>query len=128
MKILDILKFHRLKDGVVPVVIQDYENNEILEVYYMDREAVRRTLTDGRVCFWRIPTQEYWVRGEISGHTQIVKSVYVDCYGGSLLIKVDQNVGSCHQGYRSCFYRQVSKDGSSVSIIAEKVFDPADVY
>ena len=128
MTILEMLKYHRLKDGVIPVVIQDYTNQEVLEVYYMDREAVKRTLTNGLVCFCRIPSRKYWVRGETSGHTQTVKSVYIDCYGGSLLIKVDQHVGSCHHGYRSCFYRQVSIDGSSICITASKVFNPIVTY
>ena len=77
-------------------------------VGYMNREAVRKTLESGRVCFWSRSRQEYWIKGETSGHTQTVRTVAFDCDTDALLIKVEQKGGACHTGYRSCFFREVS--------------------
>ena len=126
MEILNQLKTDQ--NGLIPAIIQDDENKEVLMVGYMNHEAVRRTLESGRVCFWSRSRQEYWIKGETSGHTQIVRSVAFDCDGDALLIKVEQKGGACHVGYRSCFFREVSPDGNSTHIVGEKVFDPDAVY
>jgi phosphoribosyl-AMP cyclohydrolase len=97
-------------------------------VGYMNREAVRKTLESGRVCFWSRSRQEYWIKGETSGHTQTVRTVAFDCDADALLIKVEQKGGACHTGYRSCFFREVSPDGNATCIVGEKVFDPDAVY
>ena len=126
MEILNQLKTDQ--SGLIPAIIQDDENKEILMVGYMNHEAVRKTLESGRVCFWSRSRQEYWIKGETSGHTQTVRSVAFDCDGDALLIKVEQKGGACHVGYRSCFFREVSPDGNSTRIVGEKVFDPDAVY
>ena len=126
MEILDQLKTDL--DGLIPAIIQDDENKEVLMVGYMNREAVRRTLESGRVCFWSRSRQEYWIKGETSGHTQTVQTVAFDCDADALLIKVEQKGGACHTGYRSCFFREVSPDGNSTRIVGDKVFDPNAVY
>jgi len=95
---------------------------------YMNKEAVQRTLETGRVCFWSRSRQKFWVKGETSGHTQTVRAVRFDCDGDALLIKVEQKGGACHTGYRSCFFREISPDGKSVSVIGDKVFDPDAIY
>ena len=102
--------------GLVPAVVQDCENGEVLMVGYMNREAVRRTLASGMTCFWSRSRQEYWVKGESSGNTQAVKGVYVDCDKDCLLVKVDQKGAACHVGYRSCFYREVDSDGGETTV------------
>ena len=126
MEILNQLKPDQ--DGLIPAIIQDDENKEVLMVGYMNREAVRKTLESGRVCFWSRSRQEYWIKGETSGHTQNVRTVAFDCDGDALLIKVEQKGGACHTGYRSCFFREVSPDGNSTRIVGDKVFDPNAVY
>ena len=126
MEILNQLKLDQ--DGLIPAIIQDDENKEVLMVGYMNREAVRKTLESGRVCFWSRSRQEYWIKGETSGHTQNVRTVAFDCDGDALLIKVEQKGGACHTGYRSCFFREVSPDGNSTRIVGDKVFDPNAVY
>ncbi len=126
MEILNQLKTDQT--GLIPAIIQDDENKEILMVGYMNHEAVRKTLESGRVCFWSRSRQEYWIKGETSGHTQTVRSVALDCDGDALLIKVEQKGGACHVGFRSCFFREVSPDGNSTNIVGEKVFDPDAVY
>ena len=126
MEILNQLKTDQ--NGLIPAIIQDDENKEVLMVGYMNREAVRKTLESGRVCFWSRSRQEYWIKGETSGHTQTVRTVAFDCDADALLIKVEQKGGACHVGYRSCFFREVSPDGNSTRIVGEKVFDPNAVY
>ena len=126
MEILNQLKTDQ--NGLIPAIIQDDENKEVLMVGYMNREAVRKTLESGRVCFWSRSRQEYWIKGETSGHTQTVRTVAFDCDADALLIKVEQKGGACHVGYRSCFFREVSSDGNSTRIVGEKVFDPDAVY
>lgn len=126
MDILDELKFDQA--GLIPAIVQDVESNEVLMVAFMNRQALQRTIESGRACFWSRSRQEYWVKGETSGHTQTVKSVAIDCDGDALLIKVEQRGGACHVGYRSCFFREVSSDGNSSRIVGEKVFNPDEVY
>lgn len=126
MKVLDQLKFD--ENGLIPAIVQDFDNNEILMVGYMNREAVRRTVESSRVCFWSRSRQKFWVKGETSGHTQDVRTIAFDCDADTLLIKVEQKGGACHEGYRSCFFREVSPDGNSTRIVGNKVFDPNAVY
>ena len=120
MHILDELKFD--SNGLIPAIIQDFENNDVLMMGYMNREAVQRTLQSGRVTFWSRSRQEYWIKGETSGHTQEVRSFAFDCDADTLLIKVEQKGGACHEGYRSCFFREVSPDGNSAHIVGTKIF------
>ena len=89
--------------GLVATVIQQYDTREVLMVGYMNDEALRRTLTTGRVTFWSRSRQEYWRKGDTSGHVQYVKSVSLDCDGDALLVEVDQVGAACHTGKRSCF-------------------------
>ena len=126
MDILNELKFDQA--GLIPAIIQDDENNEILMMAFMNRQALQKTIESGRACFWSRSRQEYWIKGETSGHTQTGKSISFDCDGDALLIKVEQKGGACHVGYRSCFYREVSSDGNSSRIVGEKVFDTDQVY
>ena len=95
------------KNGLIPAVIQDYKNNEVLMVAYMNKESLRRTLKLGKSCFWSRSRKEYWVKGLSSGHLQFVKSVAYDCDMDALLIKVRQLGPACHTGNRSCFYRKI---------------------
>ena len=126
MQILDELKFD--SNGLIPAIVQDFENNDVLMMAYMNREAVQRTLESGHATFWSRSRQKYWVKGETSGHTQKVRSLALDCDADTLLIKVEQKGGACHEGYRSCFFREVSPKGNSTRIIGTKVFDPDTVY
>ena len=89
--------------GLVAAVIQQYDTHEVLMVGYMNDEALRRTLTTGRVTFWSRSRQEYWRKGDTSGHVQSVKSLALDCDGDAILVQVDQVGAACHTGKRSCF-------------------------
>ena len=89
--------------GLVAAVVQQYDTGEVLMVGWMDDEALHRTLTTGRATYWSRSRQEYWVKGETSGHIQLVKSVALDCDGDALLVRVDQVGAACHTGDRTCF-------------------------
>lgn len=89
--------------GLVAAVIQQFDTAEVLMLGWMDDEALRRTLTTGRVTFYSRSRQMYWRKGDTSGHTQHVKSVALDCDGDALLVKVDQVGAACHTGSRTCF-------------------------
>ena len=89
--------------GLVAAVVQQHDTGEVLMVGWMDDEALRRTLTQGRVTFWSRSRREYWRKGDTSGHHQYVRSVALDCDGDALLVRVDQVGAACHTGARSCF-------------------------
>jgi phosphoribosyl-AMP cyclohydrolase len=114
-------------DGLVPVIVQDDDTKEVLMLAYMNRKAWLKTLETGKATYWSRSRNELWVKGETSGHVQIVKEILVDCDSDTLLLKVQQIGGAaCHTGYKSCFYRKV-KNGK-MEIIGEPVFKPEDVY
>ena len=90
-------------DGLIPAIIQDDESGDVLMLAWMDHEAVRRTVTTGRVTFWSRSRREYWRKGDTSGHRQYVRSVSVDCDEDTLLVRVIQIGAACHTGSRTCF-------------------------
>lgn len=90
-------------DGLIPAVIQEASTSQVLMVGYMNAEAVRRTLTEGRVTFWSRSRQEFWRKGDTSGHAQYVHSAALDCDADSLLVIVEQIGAACHTGAHSCF-------------------------
>ena len=96
-------RLKRDEKGLVAAVIQQFDTKEVLMVGYMDDEAVRRTLTTGRVTFWSRSRQEYWRKGDTSGHAQYDKSFALDCDGDAILVEVDQVGAACHTCKRSCF-------------------------
>ncbi|HET8602740.1 MAG TPA: phosphoribosyl-AMP cyclohydrolase [Marmoricola sp.] len=106
MSSLDPTLAARLKrnaDGLVPAVVQQHDTGEVLMLGWMDDEALHRTLTTRRTTFWSRSRQEYWVKGETSGHRQHVREVRLDCDGDTLLVQVDQEGAACHTGARTCF-------------------------
>ena len=110
MSSLDAAIASRLKrdaQGLVPAVVQQHDSREVLMVGWMDDEALHRTLTTGRTTFWSRSRQEYWVKGETSGHRQRVHEVRLDCDGDTLLVTVDQEGPACHTGARTCFDEDV---------------------
>ena len=98
--------------GLVAAIVQQFDTNEVLMLGWMDDEALRRTMTTGRVTFYSRSRQEYWRKGDTSGHVQWVKSVALDCDGDALLVRVDLVGAACHTGTRTCF------DGRGLSVVA----------
>ncbi|TDX79296.1 phosphoribosyl-AMP cyclohydrolase [Rathayibacter sp. PhB151] len=89
--------------GLLPAVIQQHDTGEVLMLGWMDREALRRTLTEGRVTFWSRSRREYWRKGDTSGHAQYVRGAALDCDADTLLVQVEQIGAACHTGEHSCF-------------------------
>ena len=103
---LDQAIAERLKrdaSGLVAAIVQQHDTREVLMLGWMDDEALRRTLAEGRVTFWSRSRGEYWRKGDTSGHVQHVHSVALDCDGDALLVRVDQVGAACHTGSRTCF-------------------------
>ena len=110
-------------DGLVPAIAQDVESGEVLMLAYVSPEALEQTRTTGVAHYYSRSRETLWKKGGSSGHTQQVRDIRIDCDADTLLYLVEQSVGACHTGHRSCFYRTI--DGEDVG---EKVFDPDEVY
>ncbi|HID10387.1 MAG TPA: phosphoribosyl-AMP cyclohydrolase [Candidatus Latescibacteria bacterium] len=119
-----VLKFDG--DGLIPAIAQDAETGEVLMLAYMSRESLRQTIRTGRMTYWSRSRGKLWVKGETSGHFQLVREVWVDCDGDALLFKVEQVGAACHTGHRSCFYRRWDGEGWKEEI--ERAFYPEVVY
>ena len=121
-----MLKFDR--QGLIPAVIQDDTTNEVLLVAFMNEEALQRTRETGYAHFFSRSRNKIWRKGEQSGNVQQVRSIFLNCEENSLLIRVVQHGGAaCHDGYKSCYYRRLLPN-DTYQTIAERVFDPAEVY
>jgi phosphoribosyl-AMP cyclohydrolase len=113
--------------SLVPVIAQDAESGEVLMLAWMNREAFEETVRTGRAVYFSRSRNKLWRKGEESGNFQDVNAIYYDCDGDTILLKVRQVGGAaCHEGYRSCFFRQIV--GGQVRIIGERLFDPKQVY
>src|SRR3954471_1578914 len=124
---LDKLKFDR--DGLIPIIVQDIVNGQVLMMAYMNRAAIERTLETGKVHTYSRSRGRLALKGESSRHFQHVKEIRTDCDLDVVLIKVEQDVAACHEGYRSCFFRRYDTGGAAEWKIVEKqAFDPDVVY
>ena len=113
--------------GLIPAIAQDHETGEVLMLAFMNQQAWEATLKTGKATYWSRTRQELWIKGQSSGHQQIVKEIRVDCDADTVLLKIKQLGGAaCHTGHRSCFHKKV--ENGSVRIIGEPVFDPKEVY
>lgn len=122
--LVDQVKFDN--NGLIAAVVQDAATNEVLMVAWMNREALQKTLEEGRAWYWSRSRQKLWLKGESSGHVQVVKEVRLDCDADAIVLRVEQKGGACHTGYRSCFYRKATENGWVEE--GERVFDPDSVY
>jgi phosphoribosyl-AMP cyclohydrolase len=123
MELLDFSK----TGGLVPAIVQDHASGRVLMLAYMNSQAWQATLSTGKATYFSRSRQSLWIKGETSGHFQLVKEIYIDCDNDTVLLKVEQlGQAACHNGYRSCFYRKV-EDGT-LRITQEPVFDPKEVY
>lgn len=114
-------------DGLLPAIAQDAATGEVLMLAYMNAESYQETLASGRAVYYSRSRGRLWRKGEESGHVQEVEAVLVDCDADTILLKVRQVGGAaCHEGYKSCFFRQVTPEG--LKTVGQRVFDPAAVY
>src|SRR6185437_16880765 len=113
--------------GLVPAIAQDADTGAVLMLAWMNREAFDETVRTNRAVYFSRSRKRLWRKGEESGHVQEVKGIYVDCDADTILLKVKQLGGAaCHEGYASCFFREL-RDGE-LTVIAERIFDPKAVY
>lgn len=112
-----------LREKLIPAVAQDWKTGEVLMLAYMNDVALKKTQETGRAHYWSRSRNKLWLKGESSGHFQIVKEIRMDCDQDAVLLLIEQIGGACHAGYRSCFYRTI--DGK---VVGEKVFEPKEVY
>lgn len=124
----NLLNELNFKDGLIPAVIVNAEDNQVLTLCYMTEDALRKTLDTGYVHLFRRSKGRLMKKGETSGHTQRLEELRVDCAGNSLVVKVQQNVAGCHKGYMSCFYRRYDAESESLVEDGNKIFDPDEVY
>ena len=121
------LNFSKNHDGLLPAIVQEYRTGEVLMLAYINRKAWEMTIETGKAHFWSRSRNKIWLKGETSGHVQIIHDILVDCDEDTVIFKVEQIGGAaCHTGYRTCFYRRV--DGQELTTSGEKVFDPEKVY
>ncbi len=125
-KFIDLLDFSKIEGGLVPIIAQDYQTNEILMLAFANEAAIRQSLETGIACYYSRSRKTLWKKGETSGHIQEIHHVFVDCYKDTVLFKIKQKVAACHTGYFSCFHREYV-NGEFI-IHGEKIFDPEEVY
>ena len=126
MSFYDKLKFN--SEGLIPAIIQEQSTGRVLMMAWMNRESLQATLKTGKTHFWSRSRQEFWMKGQSSGHTQSVKDIAFDCDGDTLLIQVDQIGAACHEGYKSCFFRSAAEEGTRFITTEERVKDPGEIY
>ena len=117
--------------GLITAVAVDAATHEVLMVAFMNKEALEKTLATGNATYWSRSRQKFWVKGEESGHTQKVEGVYADCDQDAVVVKVRQHGAACHNGFHTCFYRQVvtkPEGGLELKTIATPEVDPKAIY
>ncbi|MBU0483472.1 MAG: phosphoribosyl-AMP cyclohydrolase [Proteobacteria bacterium] len=123
---MDKLRFDK-GGGLLPAIAQDYKTGEVLMLAYINETAWRKTLETGKAHYWSRSRNKLWLKGETSGHVQMIKEVLVDCDEDTVIYKVEQlGDAACHKGYKSCFFRRVEQ--SLFKIKDKPVFNPDEVY
>lgn len=124
-------------EKLITAIAQDYKTGQILMVANMNKEALKKTIETGKAHYWSTSRNEQWLKGESSGHVQIVKEILVDCDMDAVILKIEQKGAACHEGYYSCFFRKLNLKNNpdiselnddDVELIAERLFNPEDIY
>jgi phosphoribosyl-AMP cyclohydrolase len=126
MTALDSLKYDA--NGLIPAVVQAEDDGAVLMVGYMNRQAVEKTLETGKVTFWSRSRQKFWTKGESSGHFLHLRDLFVDCDQDCLLVTASPVGPACHEGYRSCFFRRVTSDGTATETVGTQEKTPEEIY
>ena len=114
---------------LIPVIAQDARSGAVLMLAYMNEDAYAETLQTRRVCYFSRSRNRLWRKGEESGHVQELQQILYDCDADTILVKVEQVGGAaCHEGYESCFFREINPATGAATVIADRVFDPEEVY
>ncbi len=126
MSFYDQLKFNA--DGLIPAIIQEQKTGRVLMMAWMNRTSLEKTVETRRTFFWSRSRQKFWMKGESSGHVQVVKDIAFDCDGDTLLIQVEQIGAACHEGYQSCFFRSLEGDGATFKVTEAQLETPEQIY
>ena len=124
MSFYDQLKFDA--NGLIPAIIQEQKTGRVLMFAWMNRASLESTIATGKTHFWSRSRQKFWMKGEESGHVQVVKDIAFDCDGDVLLIQVEQTGAACHEGYKSCFFRSV--ENGNIKITEPQLQKPEEIY
>jgi len=117
------------EEGLVPCITVDETDNEVLMFAWMNREALKKTIQTGKATYYSRSRKKIWTKGESSGRIQQVHGILVDCDQDVIQLRVSmEKKGSCHNGYRSCFYRKLDSGSGNLKFVSEPVFDPEEVY
>lgn len=119
------LDFKKL-NGLVPAIVQDYRTNEVLMVAFMNKKALEKSLKTKKAYYFSRSKKKLWLKGAVSGNYQLIKEIFVDCDNDTILLKVKQIRGACHDGYKSCFYRKLKN--KKLEVVKKKIFNPEEVY
>jgi phosphoribosyl-AMP cyclohydrolase len=116
------------ENGLIPAIVQDHLNGQVLMLGFMNREALAKTQETGFVTFYSRSRKKLWMKGESSGQKLLLHDLRVDCDGDALLVRAELDGGAvCHEGYRSCFFRRIARDGG-MRVIAERIISPEKLY
>lgn len=126
MSFFDKLKY--TEDGLIPAIIQEAGTGRVLMMAWMNRASLESTIKTGKTHFWSRSRKKFWMKGEESGHIQLVKDIAFDCDGDTLLIQVEQAGAACHEGFKSCFFRSVEGDGTTFRTTEPQLIKPDDIY
>jgi phosphoribosyl-AMP cyclohydrolase len=126
MSVFDNLKF--TSDGLIPAIVQEQSSGRVLMMAWMNKESLEKTVETGKTHFWSRSRQKFWMKGESSGHVQVVKDIAFDCDGDTLLIQVEQTGAACHEGYKSCFFRSLDDGIRSFKVTEEQLSTPEAIY
>ncbi|MGB9602642.1 MAG: phosphoribosyl-AMP cyclohydrolase [Verrucomicrobiia bacterium] len=115
-------------NGLIPAIIQEESTGKVLMMAWMNKESLQTTIQTGKTHFWSRSRKKFWMKGESSGHIQVVKKISFDCDADTLLIEVEQIGAACHEGYKSCFFREVDLKNGSININQKRLVDPEKIY
>ena len=126
MSYLDKIKWN--DDGLVPAVVQDARDGRVLMLAWMNPASLEKTLETRRTWFWSRSRRKFWMKGESSGHVQVVKDVAIDCDGDTLLVQVEPVGPACHEGFRSCFFRAHEPASGQWAETEPRLLTPEEMY
>jgi phosphoribosyl-AMP cyclohydrolase len=112
--------------GLLPAIAQDAATGEVLMLAWMNEAALAETVRTGQAVYYSRSRGKLWHKGEESGHVQAVRGIYIDCDADTILLKVEQQGAACHEGYRSCFFRELTPQGPRIAL--QRLVDPQQVY
>ncbi|MDD1774692.1 MAG: phosphoribosyl-AMP cyclohydrolase [Methanobacterium sp.] len=121
-------RLHIKGQDLIIAVAQDFETSEVLMVAFMNQQAFQETLKTGKAHYWSTSRNQLWLKGESSGHLQMVEQILTDCDKDAVILKIRQEGAACHEGYYSCFYREIRESDGELLLIKEKLFQPENVY